>query len=200
MRERDEAARAAIYRQIQEEFLGTAPFVVFAQQQVQVAMRSNLTATSPARPAFRPSTGSRTSADVAARTLRATSGFALQVALTLLGLLAVTFFIGRVVPIDPVLAVVGDQAPRDVYEAVRAELGLDRPLPVQFASTCRMSLPAISASPSSRTVRSSRTSPASSLQRWNSRPSPRSSGSCSACRWALRGPSGRIGGRTSWCA
>jgi peptide/nickel transport system permease protein len=32
-----------------------------------------------------------------------------------------------------VLAVVGDQAPRDVYEAVRAELGLDRPLPVQFA-------------------------------------------------------------------
>ncbi|HZF75402.1 MAG TPA: ABC transporter permease [Acetobacteraceae bacterium] len=70
---------------------------------------------------------------MAARTLRATSGFALQVALTLLGLLAVTFFIGRVVPIDPVLAVVGDQAPRDVYEAVRAELGLDRPLPVQFA-------------------------------------------------------------------
>lgn len=58
--------------------------------------------------------------------------FSLQVALTLLGLLAVTFFIGRVVPIDPVLAVVGDQAPRDVYEAVRRELGLDQPLWVQF--------------------------------------------------------------------
>ncbi len=42
MRERDENARAAIYRQIQEEFLGSAPFTVFAQQQVQVAMRSNL--------------------------------------------------------------------------------------------------------------------------------------------------------------
>ncbi|MCZ8150289.1 MAG: ABC transporter permease, partial [Roseomonas sp.] len=42
------------------------------------------------------------------------------------------FFIGRVVPIDPVLAVVGDQAPRDVYEAVRRELGLDQPLWVQF--------------------------------------------------------------------
>lgn len=55
-----------------------------------------------------------------------------QLAITLLGLLAVTFFIGRVVPIDPVLAVVGDQAPRDVYEAVRIELGLDRPLFVQF--------------------------------------------------------------------
>lgn len=58
--------------------------------------------------------------------------FVLQVALTLLGLLAVTFFIGRVVPIDPVLAVVGDQAPRDVYEAVRIELGLDQPLWWQF--------------------------------------------------------------------
>jgi len=54
------------------------------------------------------------------------------VALTFLGLLAVTFFIGRVVPIDPVLAVVGDQAPRDVYEQVRRELGLDQPLWTQF--------------------------------------------------------------------
>jgi peptide/nickel transport system permease protein len=65
-------------------------------------------------------------------TARRFGGFAVQVGLTLLGLLAVTFFIGRVVPIDPVLAVVGDQAPRDVYEAVRAELGLDRSLLVQF--------------------------------------------------------------------
>ncbi|MGG5811572.1 ABC transporter permease [Falsiroseomonas sp. CW058] len=64
--------------------------------------------------------------------MRQLPGFALQVALTLLGLLAVTFLIGRVVPIDPVLAVVGDQAPRDVYEAVRRELGLDQPLAVQF--------------------------------------------------------------------
>jgi peptide/nickel transport system permease protein len=64
--------------------------------------------------------------------LRQAPSFLLQVALTLLGLLAVTFFIGRVVPIDPVLAVVGDQAPTDVYEAARRELGLDRPLPAQF--------------------------------------------------------------------
>ena len=68
----------------------------------------------------------------ASSALRQAPGFVLQVALTLLGLLAVTFFIGRVVPIDPVLAVVGDQAPRDVYEAVRRELGLDQPLLVQF--------------------------------------------------------------------
>jgi peptide/nickel transport system permease protein len=65
--------------------------------------------------------------------LRQSSGFLLQVALTFLGLLAVTFFIGRVVPIDPVLAVVGDQAPRDVYEQARRELGLDQPLWTQFA-------------------------------------------------------------------
>ena len=64
--------------------------------------------------------------------LRQAPSFLLQVALTLLGLLAVTFFIGRVVPIDPVLAVVGDQAPKDVYEAARRELGLDQPLPAQF--------------------------------------------------------------------
>lgn len=68
----------------------------------------------------------------ALRSARRGGEFVLQVALTLLGLLAVTFFIGRVVPIDPVLAVVGDQAPRDVYEAVRAELGLDQPLWWQF--------------------------------------------------------------------
>jgi peptide/nickel transport system permease protein len=30
---------------------------------------------------------------------------------TYLGLLAVTFFIGRVIPVDPALAIVGDRAP-----------------------------------------------------------------------------------------
>ncbi len=35
-------------------------------------------------------------------------------------------------PVDPVLAVVGDRAPADVYERARLELGLDKPLPVQF--------------------------------------------------------------------
>ena len=53
-------------------------------------------------------------------------------ALTFLGLLAITFFIGRVVPIDPVLAAVGDRAPAAVYEAARIEMGLDKPLLVQF--------------------------------------------------------------------
>lgn len=65
--------------------------------------------------------------------LRQAPGFVFQLGLTFLGLLAVTFFIGRVVPIDPVLAVVGDQAPRDVYEQAFRELGLDQPLWTQFA-------------------------------------------------------------------
>lgn len=59
-------------------------------------------------------------------------GVLAAVAFTFLGLLAITFFIGRVVPIDPVLAVVGDRAPRAVYEAARIEMGLDKPLVVQF--------------------------------------------------------------------
>ncbi|HIA20886.1 MAG TPA: ABC transporter permease, partial [Alphaproteobacteria bacterium] len=46
---------------------------------------------------------------------------------TILGLLLVTFVIGRVVPIDPVLAVVGDQASQETYAAARAEMGLDQP-------------------------------------------------------------------------
>ncbi len=55
-----------------------------------------------------------------------------MLATTLLGLVAVTFFIGRVVPIDPVIAIVGDRAPPHVYERVRQELGLDLPLIQQF--------------------------------------------------------------------
>jgi peptide/nickel transport system permease protein len=55
------------------------------------------------------------------------------VALTYLGLLAVTFFIGRVIPVDPALAIVGDRAPEHVVQRVREELGLNEPLPVQFA-------------------------------------------------------------------
>ncbi len=51
---------------------------------------------------------------------------------TLLGLLIVTFAIGRLLPIDPVLAAVGDRATADVIARVRAEMGLDLPLYRQF--------------------------------------------------------------------
>lgn len=67
-------------------------------------------------------------------TLKAFAGFVIVVALTFLGLLAITFFIGRIVPIDPVLAVVGDRATQAQYEAARAAMGLDRSLFVQFIS------------------------------------------------------------------
>jgi peptide/nickel transport system permease protein len=59
-------------------------------------------------------------------------GILVSVALTFLGLLFVTFIIGRVAPIDPVLAAVGDRAPDAVYERVRMELGLHLPLYQQF--------------------------------------------------------------------
>ena len=55
-----------------------------------------------------------------------------SVALTFLGLLFVTFLIGRVVPVDPVLSVVGDRASQTVYDRVYLELGLDKPLVQQF--------------------------------------------------------------------
>ena len=57
----------------------------------------------------------------------------LAIVLTYLGLLAVTFFIGRVIPIDPVLAIVGDRAPEHVVQRVREELGLNKPRYEQFA-------------------------------------------------------------------
>jgi peptide/nickel transport system permease protein len=55
-----------------------------------------------------------------------------SIPLTLFGLILVTFLIGRVMPIDPVIAIAGDHAPPDVIAAVREQLGLDRPLFVQF--------------------------------------------------------------------
>ncbi len=54
-------------------------------------------------------------------------------AITLIGLLLVTFLIGRVVPIDPVLSIVGERATAAQYEAARQALGLDEPLWRQFA-------------------------------------------------------------------
>ncbi|TCP41664.1 peptide/nickel transport system permease protein [Rhodovulum marinum] len=56
-----------------------------------------------------------------------------SIAVTMLGLLFVTFMIGRVMPVDPVLAIVGDRASAEVYQQVYERLGLDRPLIVQFA-------------------------------------------------------------------
>jgi peptide/nickel transport system permease protein len=54
------------------------------------------------------------------------------VALTLFGLLTLTFIIGRVMPIDPVLAVVGPDADSSTYDQVYRQMGFDRSLWVQF--------------------------------------------------------------------
>ncbi len=54
------------------------------------------------------------------------------IAVTMLGLLFVTFVIGRVMPIDPVLAVVGERASKATYDAAYQAMGLDKPIIVQF--------------------------------------------------------------------
>ncbi|NLS05806.1 ABC transporter permease [Rhizobium sp. P32RR-XVIII] len=63
---------------------------------------------------------------------KAIGRFLIAAVTTYLGLLAVTFFIGRVVPIDPVLAILGDRAPTHVVERVREEMGFNLPLYQQF--------------------------------------------------------------------
>lgn len=64
--------------------------------------------------------------------LKGVSGALASLALTFLGLTLITFLIGRVMPVDPVLAIVGDRAPKVVYDAMYRELGLDKPLIVQY--------------------------------------------------------------------
>lgn len=54
------------------------------------------------------------------------------VALTLLGLLLITFALSALSPVDRVLQIVGDHASQSTYTQVRHQLGLDQPLPVQF--------------------------------------------------------------------
>lgn len=56
----------------------------------------------------------------------------LTVAVTMLGLLLVTFLISHVISVDPVLAVVGDRASKATYDKMYLEMGLDRPLYEQF--------------------------------------------------------------------
>lgn len=55
-----------------------------------------------------------------------------SIIVTMLGLMFVTFVIGRIMPIDPVLAIVGEQASKSTYDAAYEQLGLDRPIIVQF--------------------------------------------------------------------
>lgn len=64
--------------------------------------------------------------------LRASAGFLTTLILTLLGLTAITFVLARIVPLDPVLVIVGDQSTNETYARVKDQLGLNEPLVVQY--------------------------------------------------------------------
>ncbi|MEM6050428.1 ABC transporter permease [Erwinia sp. P7711] len=55
-----------------------------------------------------------------------------SLAVTLLGLLAFTFMLSHLSPVDPVLQIAGDHASESTYAQVRHDLGLDESLPMQF--------------------------------------------------------------------
>jgi peptide/nickel transport system permease protein len=64
--------------------------------------------------------------------LRRAVSFVLTLAVTFIGLTAVTFFISRLTNIDPVLAVTGDRVSQETYDKVFLELGLNQPPFVQY--------------------------------------------------------------------
>jgi len=57
---------------------------------------------------------------------------------TLLGLALVTFLLLRAIPGDPALGLVGERADLETVAAIRAELGQDEPLPVQFVGYLKL--------------------------------------------------------------
>jgi peptide/nickel transport system permease protein len=59
---------------------------------------------------------------------------------TLAGLVAIVFFVSRVVPADPVALLAGETASREQVELLRAQLGLDRPLGMQLLAYYRQLL------------------------------------------------------------
>jgi len=155
--EKDSAKRAEMYADIQRKVRDNSAFVLMFQQARQDAMRANVngfyaggattrSATGRSRskpqgrrPAWRRPRSAMTDTSVPHhenRFLRLAQqiglGF-LTLAITILGLLLVTFIIGRVVPIDPVLSIVGERATEAQMQAVRDKLGLDLPMWQQFA-------------------------------------------------------------------
>ena len=65
--------------------------------------------------------------------LKKVGGGVAMLLLTFLGLTAVTFIIGRIMPNDPVVAIVGDRASKEVYDAMFIQMGLDKPIWQQYA-------------------------------------------------------------------
>lgn len=79
------------------------------------------------RNAARPASGRR-----ATLILSRIISFIATLAVTFVGLTAVTFFISRLTRIDPVLAVVGDKATKAAYDQAYHALGLDQSVVVQY--------------------------------------------------------------------
>lgn len=59
-------------------------------------------------------------------------GLIISLVLTFLGLTIVTFVLGRLMPVDPVSAIIGTRASHAVYEAMYIKLGLDQPILTQY--------------------------------------------------------------------
>ena len=68
----------------------------------------------------------------AVRFAKQTANTLFSLLITFLGLLAVTFTIARVVPIDPVTAILGERATAEQIAALQEKLGLNDPLWQQF--------------------------------------------------------------------
>ncbi|MGO1077115.1 ABC transporter permease [Inquilinus sp. CA228] len=66
--------------------------------------------------------------------MRRLSGRTLSIVVTLVGLMLLTFSMGRLLPADPVLAVTGSEVDSATYDRVYQELGLDQPVWWQFLS------------------------------------------------------------------
>ncbi|WP_423775982.1 ABC transporter permease [Bartonella clarridgeiae] len=56
----------------------------------------------------------------------------ISVFITLIGLITITFFIGRLLPLDPVIAILGDNISQEAYDKMFYKLGLDQPLIIQY--------------------------------------------------------------------
>ncbi len=57
----------------------------------------------------------------------------LQMAVTVIGIVTLVFFLIRLIPGDPATAMLGDYATPEAVASLRADLGLDQPLLVQYA-------------------------------------------------------------------
>ncbi|MGV8985848.1 MAG: ABC transporter permease [Cypionkella sp.] len=69
---------------------------------------------------------------VAKRFFKQGANTVMSLIITFLGLLFVTFVIARIVPTDPVLAILGERATVEQIATARAKLGLDDPVWMQF--------------------------------------------------------------------